>query len=79
MEKALVITGISIGTAFGLLVLLTVVIVLVRQISIRILDKVAKSTADEAVRSKEKALSAAIAVTSLLANSENTISSIDES
>ena len=79
VKEALFVTAISIGTAFGLLVLLTVIIILVRLLSTRILDRIATSVADEAVKSKEKALSAAIAVTTLLANSEDTISSVDES
>ena len=60
------------GTAFGLLVLLIVVVLLVRQFSARILGRAARMAAAEAAKAEEKALSAAIAVTALLANPENT-------
>ena len=44
---------------------------LIRQFSARILGRAAQMAAAEAAESKERALSAAIAVTALLANPEN--------
>jgi hypothetical protein len=59
------------GTAFGLLVLLAGIVMAIRQFSARILGRAAQMAAAETAESEEKALSAAIAVTALLANPEN--------
>ena len=62
-------TGISIGTAFGLLVVLMLVIVLIRLFSARVLDPLANRQAVQSAAveagSRDKALAAAIAVTAL--------------
>ena len=70
-EDAAILTAIGIATAFGLLVLLMVVIVLGRIFSARILAIEARRAAKRAAKtdaaSRDKALAAVVAVSALLA------------
>ena len=71
-KEAAILTGIGMGTAFSLLVLLLAVITLVHLFSARILRRAAERTAAQAqeieAQVREKALAAAIAVTALVAS-----------
>ena len=68
-EEAAILTGIGIGTAFGLLILLMVAIVLVRLSSAGILGRIeiiaAARLREAEAESRDKALAAVVAVTAL--------------
>ena len=76
IEKAAVLTGLGIGTAFGLLVVLMILVFMVRQVSERILDrgsaKRAAEIAASAQEARNKAQAAVAAVTALLSQREAT-------
>ena len=76
IETAAILTGLGIGTAFGLLVVLMILIFVVRQISERILDrgsiKAAAEIAASAQEAQNKAQAAVAAVTALLSRREAT-------
>ena len=76
IETAAVLTGLGIGTAFGLLVVLMILIFFVRQVSERFLDragvKAAAEIAASAQESQNKAQAAVAAVTALLSQREAT-------
>ncbi|MCH8063266.1 MAG: hypothetical protein IH861_12255 [Chloroflexi bacterium] len=69
-------TGLGIGTAFGLLVVLMILVFMVRQVSERILDrgsaKRAAEIAASAQEARNKAQAAVAAVTALLSQREAT-------
>ena len=71
-ERAAILTGIGMGTAFSLLIMLIVMITVVRGFSDRVLARSAERAAVRAaqveVEVRERALAAAIAVTALLAS-----------
>ena len=71
VEEAAILTGIGIGTAFGLLVLLVVVVAILRLLSSFILDRSARRTQAKAEReeseSRNRAHAAVAAVTAIMA------------
>ena len=75
-KEAAILTGIGMGTAFGLLVLLMVTILLVRQFFVQIFDGLmgdaAQSASTIGADSRDKALAAAIGVTAALASQGRT-------
>ena len=76
IETAAILTGLGMGTAFGLLIVLMILVFVVRQFSERVLDRgSAKAAADIAAATQEsqnKAQAAVAAVTTLLAQREET-------
>ena len=71
VDDAAILTAVGIATAFGMLVLMMVVIVLGRMVSTRILAGAARRAAKRAAASdaasRDKALAAVVAVSALLA------------
>ena len=76
IETAAILTGLGIGTAFGLLVVLMILILIVRQFSERVLDRSSAKAAAEIAASEQeaqnKARAAVAAVTALLSQREAT-------
>lgn len=75
-------TGIGIGTAFGLLVVLMLVIVLIRLVSAHVLEPLAIRQAAQSAAvgagPRDKALAAAIAVTALRSDPDRAESTGDD-
>jgi Na+-transporting methylmalonyl-CoA/oxaloacetate decarboxylase gamma subunit len=67
VEEAAILTGIGIGTAFGLLVMLMVVIFIVRLSSGYLLERAAMRAAREEAESRNRAHAAVAAVTAIVA------------
>lgn len=65
-EDAAILTGIGMGTAFGLLIGLMVVILLMRALSARIVAGIAERSAVESAEARDKALAGVVAVSALL-------------
>ena len=76
IETAAMLTGLGIGTAFGLLVVLMILVFIVRQVSERVLDRssarAAAETAASAQEAQNKAQAAVAAVTAILSQREAT-------
>ena len=75
-KEAAILTGIGLGTAFGLLVFLMVTIVVVRQLFVQIFDRLvgdrSQSLATVGAGSRDKALAAAIGVTAVFSSQGRT-------
>ena len=71
-DDATILTGIGIGTAFGLLIAMMVVILAVRLITTRLLPAAAPGSSEGDAETREKALAAVVAVTTLLADQSRT-------
>ena len=76
IETAAMLTGLGIGTAFGLLVVLMILVFVVRQVSERVFDRSSiKATAESEAAAQEaqnKAQAAVAGVTALLSQREAT-------
>ena len=71
-DDAAILTGIGIGTAFGLLVAMIVVITVARLITTHFFPTAAPGSSESEAEARDKAVAAVVAVTTLLANQSRT-------
>ena len=70
VREALILTGIGIGTAFGLLVAMMVGILLVKLVATRFVKGAAEDAAGQPAEARDRALAAVIAVSAVLGNQD---------